>query len=325
MRDIIKYLPMLKAGTSKENYPLYAQYLHIEDGFVATCNDDAYVKVDFDMPFKGNVNLFVLETILKTLPDEYGVKEGVDIVKINAKGRDYNLNNIQNNDLPFPEIPKPDIECLEIDEGLLSLMKSALSFVGNMEYASVYIDDKGLVSTNGQRLLIYEQDTKLDTPILLSKEIISSLKEGYKIGASGNTVVEFPGGYAVFTTPHYSSYPAENIRDYAAKALADTEPLLNVGEFKELLAKVNPTFFGEGKRIIDISNSNGIIEVSGKSPYNGTAKASMSSMLQEDFDMTIDADHFTAVPDDYDLHVHLGSTDRIAAKNHVAEILLRGV
>jgi len=325
MRDLIKYLPMLKAGASKENYPLYAQYLHIEDGFVSTCDDSAYVRVGFDMPFKGNVNLFVLETILKTLPDEYTVKEGVDIVKINAKGRDYNLNNVHNNDLPFPEIPKPKTKLLEIDEGLLSLMKSALSFVGSMEYASVYVDNKGLIATNGQRLIIYEQDTKLDTPVLLSKEIISSLKKGYEIGASGNTIVEFPGGYAVFTTPHYSSYPVDNIREYAAFALADTELLLNVGEFKELLAKVDPIFFGEGKRIIDISNSNGIIEVSGKSPYNGTAKASTSSLLQDDFAMTIDADHFSAVPNEYDLHVHLGANDRIAAKNHSAEILLRGV
>ena len=313
---------MLKAGASKENYPIYAQYLHIEDGFVSTCNDDAYVRVDFDMPFKGNVNLFVLETILKTLPDEYKVKEAGDIIKITAKGRDYKLNTT---DLPFPEIPKPSVECLEIDEGLLSLMKSALSFTGNMEYENVFIDKEGLISTSGQRLIIYEQDTGLEVPLLLSKEIISSLKVGYKIGASGNTVVEFLGGYAVFTTPHYSSYPAENIREYAVKALADTQPLINVGEFKELLAKVDPIFFGEGKRIINIVNSKGTIAVLGKSPYNGKAKADTTSMLQDNFDITIDADHFSAVPNDYDLHVHLGSDDRIAAKNGVAEILLRGV
>ena len=322
MRDLIKHLPMLKAGASKENYPLYAQYLHIDDGFVSTCDDAAYVRVDFDMPFKGNVNLFVLETILKTLPDEYKLEEKGDVIKVNTKKANYKLNNA---DLPFPEIPRPPVHLLELDEGLISLMKSALSFVGNMEYESVYLDSKGLVATNGQRLLIYEQDTKLDTPILLSKEIISILKEGYKIGASGNTVVEFPGGYAVFTTPHYSSYPADNIREYATKALKDTQPLINVGEFKELLAKVNPIFFGEGKRIINIVNSKGNIAILGKSPYNGTARANTTSMLQDNFDITIDADHFSAVPDDYDLHVHLGSDDRIAAKNHVAEILLRGV
>jgi len=172
---------------------------------------------------------------------------------------------------------------------------------------------------------MYSQDTGLETPILLSKEMISTLKEGYKIGQGGNTVVEFPGGYALFTTPHFSSYPANNIREWATKALADTQPLISVGEFKELLAKVNPIFFGEGKRIINIVNSKGTVAVLGKSPYNGKAKASAASMSQDDFDITIDADHFAAVPDEYDLHVHLGSSDRIAAKNHVAEILLRGV
>ena len=324
MRDLIKYLPVLKMAASKENYPTYAQYVHCGDRFVSTCDDVAFVKVDFDMPFRGNVNLFVLETILKTLPDEYKLETDQDTVKVVTKKTQYVLNIA---DLPFPELDRPDAEKFVIDEGNLEILKTSVNFTGVSEYENIYLDKDGLISTNGQRLFIYDQENILETPIMLNKKIISNLAVGYSIGVgdNGNVVIDFPDGYALFTTPHYSTYPAENIREWASKALPNTKPLINVGEFKDLLAKVNPIFFGEAKRFIHIENHARSLEITGESPFNGKAAANCKSDLKETFVMDIDADHFATVPNEYDLHVRVGTNDRIAAKNHVAQILLWGI
>ncbi len=325
MRDLVKYLPLLKAGASKENYPLYAQSLHVGQGFVSTCNDAAYIRVDYEMPmeFYGNVNLFVLETILKTLPDEFTITKDPDGIIIKAKGLIYRLNQA---DFEFPEFAKPDKGELEVDEGFLSILKAAVSFTGDFEYEGIYVDGEGLIATNAQKLLLYNQPTGLKKPIVLTREIVNILDVGFKIGVepSDNTVVTFPNGYAIFVTPHFSAFPADTIRSWGIGTLKDTQPLTSVSEFRGLLSQVAPIFFGEGKRLIRIENYNNTVEVSGESPYNGKAKAQCNSAIKDLWATKMDMDLFGAVPDGYDIHIKLGVKD-IMAKNEISEIILVGI
>jgi hypothetical protein len=228
----------------------------------------------------------------------------------------------------FPSMELPEITYTEVDEGILDLLKTALGFTGSNEYESVYLDGEGLLSTNGQKVLKYDGPTFLMKPIMLSRKIISLLQAGYLIGSdeNDNTVVKFPNGFGVFVSPHYSSYPSEHMRNYISPLLLGTKKLVNVGEFKEQLGKVLPIFFGEGKRLVELKNDgNGSLTIKGQSPYNGVASVVMYSDLSYVFDMTIDADLFGAVPNEYDLHVKGDINNRLMAKNHSAEVVLMGV
>lgn len=325
MRDILKHLPILKAGTSKENYPLYAQLLHSEGGYVSTCDDSGYVRMKFDMVFEGNVNIFVLENVLKILPDEYGVDVTGNIVKIKTNKLNYDLKFVPMSF--FPSMEEPDTEYMEIDEGILAILKTALAFTGANDYESVYFDDKGMLATNGQKILKYDGKSSLSKPVLLSRKIISLLQVGNFIGSddNDNTVVKFPGGFAVFVSPHYSSFPCEKIREFSIPLLEDTKKLIDIGTFKDSLSKVIPIFFGESKRIVQLNNNDiGKLEICGESPFNGKAGASVKSELNEEFTILMDADLFNAVPDGYDLHIKDGVTDRLMAKNHSSEVILVG-
>lgn len=325
MRDLVKHLPMLKAASSKENYPMYAQFLNVTDEYVSTCDDLSYVRVYFKMPFTGLVNLYVLETILKTLPDEYKVKQKGDKIFALAKGVDYELKTADY-DFPVIEVPK-EVSMMEVDEGILDVFKLALSFTGELEYESVYVDKDGLLSTTGQRLLMYHQSTSLKNPLMLSRKIIQSLQVGDKVGvgSNNNVVVDFPNGYAMHTVPMAATYPAENIREWASSMVTDLEPIISVGEFKKLIAQVNPIFFGESQRTVHIYNTDKTITVKAESPFNGEASASAKSELDDEFEILMNADFFSAVPDSYMLHAQLGQSERIVARSEVADIILAGM
>ncbi len=326
MKDILNYLPILKAGTSKENYPLYAQLLHIEDGYVSTCNDAVFVKMKLGMPFDGNVNIFVFENALKMLPDEYNLVKEPNSIVITTKKLQYDLKLVPMTF--FPSMEEPDVKYMEVDEGILSVLKTASSFTGLDKYEHVFFDDKGMLSTSGQKILRYAGKSSLDKPVILPKSVISLLKVGYFIGSdeNDNTIVKFPNGFAIFTTPHYSSFPGEKIREFIDPLLEDTKKLVNVGVFKDALSKVTPIFFGETLRIVELKNDSfGILKIRGESPFNGVASASVKSELSESVLMYINVDLINVVPGEYDFHIKSGINDRLMAKNHSSEIVLIGV
>jgi hypothetical protein len=75
MKRLLRYLPLLRIGSSKDDYPLYAQLIHFGDT-IRACNDETFISVDnFGIDVKGNTNLFVLDSVLNKLPDNYEVSQ----------------------------------------------------------------------------------------------------------------------------------------------------------------------------------------------------------------------------------------------------------
>lgn len=323
MRDILKFMNILKVGASKDNYPLYCQLVNIENNKVRTCNDETYVELNLELGDVGNLNIYMLENILKMLPDEHEISTKGDSVFIKTRKSNYQLKLM---DVTMPTFSNPTIDTVDLDEGLISILKLAQKFTGSSEYENIYMDYNGILATDTQKLLMYDNNLKIEKPVILTKKVISSLKENCKIGSdiNDNTVVKFYNGFAVFVVPHYSTFPSERIRNWVNGIFDDNKDLIDVIDFREMLKKVFPVFVGESKRIINIKNNNFNFEINGKSSINGEIRTTGKSKLEDNFEININSDLFSSMPDDYTLRIKPRINNQIMASNGIANIVLIG-
>jgi len=322
MKQIIEYLPILKAATTKDNYPMYCQLVNIGEKTVRTCNSLAYVEINLDIGIKGKTNIFVLESLLKILPDESKIEKADDKIIVTTPKTSYTLNLV---DIDIPTFDEPDIDYLEVDEGLLAILQLARKFLGVDEYEHVYVDKSGFIATNGQKLLYYAFDTKLDRPLMLTRNIINMLEVGYKIGANENenAIVKFPFGFAIFTVQHHSLYPVDKIREFHEGLVSERNDLIQMSDFRAMLQKVSPVFIGESFKVVELTNNEKKLVMKAESPYNGKASVEEDSVLEGDFNLEIDSTLLSCVPSECILQVKLDQKFLMASDGHY-DIILRG-
>jgi len=313
MKNLKEIIPLLKLGTSNSDYPLYAQYLHSDGESVETCNDDVFIHLKYPLPFSGDVNLFVLDGVLKASPNDIEtiIGKGKIVLKTASIASTLNIFN-----MPFPKLEKPDVNFVDVTEDLLSALRLAMFYTSSSEalYSTVFLCAKYICATDKYRLYFKEIDINLDSPLSIDKTMLSVLTDNCRIGsAEGKVVVEYPdlGGYAIFSAYSADSYPAGVIQTTVILDTTKLQKLCNILVLQDAVNKLTPIFFGEKIPIIAISNKDKQISVVAESMINGKATFESESKLEDEFELSINSTFFKNIPIDFDVFISKEHTNKL--------------
>ena len=144
----------LKYGVTKNEYPVYGQYVNSTGEQLQTYNSDVLVCIDYKLPFVGSTNFFVLEEALSKIQD-YSITQQDEIINIKA----YNFESkLLIDDVNFPDIqPYNYKHGIEIDDELLYALSFATKFVGDKVLEFIVITPQGILSTDYHKIFFYEK------------------------------------------------------------------------------------------------------------------------------------------------------------------------
>jgi hypothetical protein len=302
MKKLIRYLPILKVGCSRDDYPLYAQLVHLGKT-IRTCNDETFISVDnLGLDVKGNTNLFVLDSVINSLPENYEVTQNEQFIEISANKFKTKLALL---DIDFPNFDNPSVHMVEIDESLLNKISTAYRFTGEDLLSYIYVDQFGICGTSGHRTYTFSADLDLEEGLFLNKKILSVLEEGNSIGKdeNGNTILDFGDGFGLFTVDLTDDYPINKIRSFVATQSKGLHELCNVIALQVAVERISHIFFGEKTHLITLVNKNNELRVVAESAMNGKAEAVVESELEDKFILTMNVEFLKHVPDRFDVFV----------------------
>jgi hypothetical protein len=314
MKEILSFL---KLGSSNKDYPVFAQFMHSDGETLSTCDQQLYIKWNYPIDFKGDINIFMLERILSNLSEyELGVKNNKIIIK--GDGTKYDLP-ISNYNFPTLDI-EPEKEIV-ISEELYETMKFALAFTGSDIYNNIYISGYCLVAADTKRVFFHSFDSGNIPTMLINKRIFSLLKEGVKIGVKEDKIkIQYSDGYAIGLSTKPENYPIDKINSFIKNNTQNLKLLENVALIKNAVSKVTPIFSGEKASIIHIHNDNKKCKVIAESGLNGIAESEFSSLLEDRFDIDFNTEFFKNIPFDYD--VFINDNNKIICRNDEGSIII---
>jgi len=316
-----KYLSRLKFGISNSSFPVYAQYINSIDDKLIACNDEVYISVDKPVGFTGSVNFFVLENFLKT-SDSINMKQKNNTLLLSDDRLRTSLPILQ---YDINIIPKPDIRMVPITKEIYDILILASKFVGGL-YSSLCIEGANIYSTDGIRLF-YTTNSSLTLKeiIGLDRKVLSFLKVGDSLGIFNNkVVVEFEGGYAIFTMDNMSRYPTENIDSLISDSTKNLRKLCSVQQIQSSCQRLSPIFFGEQIAGITITNRKKKALIVAESLINGKAEIEIETDLDEDYEISMDSLLFKGIPDRFDIFTG-NKKDMLVLKDTVSTIFLMGL
>ena len=301
MKDLIEILPFLKYGVDKKSYPIYASYLSSVGSRVKVCNDIFYIEADAEVPFYGNVNFFVLESVLKTREN----LECIDSDTIVSLTDNKNFNSkLPKMPLDFPELNRPNLKYLVLSREMIESIKLASLFTGTDMYSSVMLFEKGIIASDKLRMYYNPIDLDLESLVSLNKKVIqfiSLLAEKYTIGLSEKEVlcIDFGRGYALCPPETNTEYPYTKIVEFVNSLSQSVTDLCKVDELLKALKDASPVFFGETSNAVFLDNDNRGLDVIASSPLNGEIKVGLESLIQKQFKTQFQASMFKSIPSDY--------------------------
>jgi len=306
----------LKLGTTKQDYPVYGQYLHSTGKQVQTYNKEVLVCIDHELPFKGSTNFFVLENYLK---NDYELEQDNDI--INVKFENFKSKLVIDY-VGFPVINPPVYKNgLIITEELLYMLKYALNFTGNDCYKYVIVTNKGIIATNKQKLIYFNKPLDIKSNIYVDKRIVNVLKEGYEINADENTFVKFEGGYMIFEIDDISELNINKIFTRILEYANNVTLLCNAAYFQDAIQKVSSVLFLETKKCIDIFNKKMNLMILAES-CNGESSIEYKSGIKKRYESKFNINNFTNISLDYNVYVNLENQNYLYLKNENSEIVI---
>uniref|UniRef100_A0A6H1Z961 DNA polymerase n=3 Tax=viral metagenome TaxID=1070528 RepID=A0A6H1Z961_9ZZZZ len=296
MDKLINYMNLLKVGSSTDTYPIYAQYINSDGKCARTCKDDIFVKVDCSLPFIGSTNIFVLDSILKTLTDYSVTQEGADIC---IKSGNFNTK-LSTMDIPFPNIDEPSIPLVYIDEEVHLMLKIASQFVSQNDiYENIIITKGGICSTRGTRAFLWNKKFEIEDSILINKKILSTLEVGRFVGVdeNNNTVVKFDGGYIVAESDNANDFAYEKLASFIsdAKSKSISNRVCSVIQMQSALEKLAPIFFGEKSRYVYMFSDGNKLNIKAET-INGVAEVDIEPDTDIKFEITMSMDFFRGLP-----------------------------
>ena len=295
-------LPFLKQASSNKEYPIYASYLHSDGKSLSTYDNYLYMKFDYEAPFKGDVNIFMLDSILHNLK-EYTIKQqSENKLFIEGSGAKYNIVISNYN---FPDIQKEITEYKYITDELLNLLKYASFFLGNDIYSYIYIDKDKLVATNINKLFYHKFENFEINPLLISKRLLSVISNEASIGIIDNTIgVKYQNGIVLQAIPKVESYPIDRISTYLEKETKNLKLIVNIALIRDAISKLNPIFSGEKATIINIANKHNKCRLIAESALNGRAVVEINSDLEDIVDINVNSKYLKNISYDYDLFIN---------------------
>lgn len=298
-----KLWSLLKAGSSKVDYPLYCQLICFDENRIRTCNGIIFTSIvnpEFDI--RGSINIFVLEAALKLVPEDSEIRQEDNVLVIKSSSGFENRLSIL--DVEFPDIKKGMTKGIVVDEEIVDNLKTAYLFAGHEMFPTVYADDSGIYSTSGGCAYFCPRNLDLESSLFIDGRILDVLKPGYELGENedGNMVMEFDEGFAVFDVYRYT-FPVDKLIEIMNSKSKDLELLCNVLAIKEAVSKVSHIFFGEREADILIVNKNCNMKIIAES-INGRAEIEVPSHLDDKLVLTIDSSLVQRIPDRFDVYTN---------------------
>jgi len=325
MKSLLLDMKTLKAGASNDAYPVYSPYLFSDGKTVRTCNNNVFISINRStpLPFKGYVNIFILEEVLNLVGEDATFEvippkeqDGPEILRIKSGSYKTDLNLLQN--LGMPEQEEPDFtKSIKLDEDILGVWRYALQYVGRESLSPLYIDKEGLCASDGYRIFTNATSYDIDGKLSLNKKIMNFIKDSYSIMADpkGNVCVKYNNGFAIFTTEGLDFYPYDRIRDFINNTKNNVHLLCNISLLRDCTEKVSPIFHGESEHYCTITNSNKKLKILAESTMNGTAEVEAESQTDIEFKLMINAKSFKSVPFDFDVFIASERQDRLYLAN----------
>jgi hypothetical protein len=325
MKQLIDLLPLLKVGTSKDSYPVYAQCLYSNGERVQTCNNNIFINLECKLPFTGLVNFQTINSIVTKLTEQ----EEKNQIRVSVSTKDdklifrappYNYEVLVM-DLDFPKVAEPDIKTIEVTDEIIEQLKIAHKFVGKGIMSYVYLYDKGILATDTHRIYHRLFDFEIESPIAINNKILSVLYDGCHIGSdtNNNTVVIFPNGYGIFTVDNVSYYPASKILSMLTSKDVTSygEFLCNILALREWTEAVLPIYGSDTNTFVSMTLDKNGLRLNAEAAANGTAQMTPDVQCELDaFDIIFDASYLKDIPSSFDVFVKGGETlDKFVLKD----------
>ncbi len=315
-------ISVLKLGASKKEFPYYCQYADFTKDSIRTCNSRVYVEIDNPFDIEGDINLFVLDEILKNCNEPEIYQDGT-MLKI----RDGNYKtSLVIDDIEFPEMP--EIENLELIglEDIYEILKEAIKFVGSGLYSYIYLCNDCILATDKSRVFSHKLDLSLSQVVGIDKQILSALGENCKLGVrDNNTIVVYDSGVVRFQATILDNYPKSEIIKVMSKSKVNIEKLCNVYPLQQAVKKISPMLMNEQSSFIGLKNADKKLDVYVDSITNGISVMTIDSAVESKFEMSIDYTFFNNINIDYDVYVNeVENVDRLYLTNGKSDIVLLG-
>ena len=323
MKDFIEVLKLMRHASSKENYPLYAQYIKSTGTKLITCNNNSYIELNYKSPFTGCVNLFVLLDTLNTFDGNVEVEDGPDDVTIKTGSFKTNLLKV---DIDFPHVEEESVDFTPVDETYIETLKYAIKFVGKENLAPLFIDKDGILASDSNKIFmnsIFSTNTRTS----LTSKIISFLKDGYQIGMDdkGNVIVEIPNGFAKFSTESLHLFPDTQIKEFMLSSKVGVKKVSNIAPIIDAASKLTPIFLNEQMTFIEMENADNILKMTGVSIVNGRSSVEIASEMSDAFTIAINVNFLKTIPYDFDVYVDVNDPKLLFLMNDSgSKIILMG-
>ena len=323
MKEFLEVLKLMKHASSKDNYPLYAQYIKSTGGKLITCNNNSYIEMSYKAPFEGCVNIFVLIDTLSMLEGDVVVEDTYEVVTIKAGNFKTDLIKV---DMEFPSVELEDVDTTLVDQDYIETLKYAAKFVGKENLAPLFIDKEGILATDGNKIFMNKIfNTKHKTS--LTNKIVQFLRPGHEIGMDekGNVVVSFVTGFGKFSTESLHLFPDSQIKEYMLSAKVGVKRLCNIAPLIDAATKLVPIFHNEQMTFMDLSNLDKMLKMEGTSMVNGRSTVDISSDIEEPFSIAVNVNFLKTIPYDFDVFVDVADPKYLFLKNdNGSQIVLMG-
>jgi hypothetical protein len=336
MKELIKYLPVLKLGCSNAEYPVFVQYVHSNGKIICSYNggflsniDGIFVQIKQPLSFSGDLNVFVLDDIIKNIGNnfDYEIKDNKLIIQQDTFQTEILIVNCS-----FPEVPLPEVEKqFNLTADLYNDLKLAnkLSFSDKSILSYVILDNNNIASIGLDKVFYKKLNLNTDfDPILINTRILSVLNpsiENMYIGSTNNNVlISYDNVEIFFEVDNFSEYPLQQLINFVNESNNNLVKLCNMSYFNEAIKKLSPIFFGESRRLFQLSNINDFLYFTAEVQLNGTAEYSCKSEYGDNFIMNFDMDTFKGIPIEYDVFINPELNDRLVLCNGNSYIIVKG-
>lgn len=326
IKELKSVLKLLKVGASKEKIPFYQSYLSSNKGRLKTCNNEVYISLDKFLDFKGDTNIYVLDSIINKIDDEFELTQVNDTTLKIISGNFESELVIE--EAGFPEKEKPNVPLSIVTEDFLQLAKLAFKFTGVHVGQHVYVGNEFLCSYTGEQVFFAYHDLNIETPVLISKNVFQTLAPGTSIGITEyNTVVDYGFGYGIFTSDLITQYPIDKLTEFMDTSTSNLIDIVAAEDLKKAVDKVSTVFHGERKQVASFINAENNLRVEAESVINGRSQIDIDSMSDTEFNISFDLSFLKNVPDDFMICINPDMLNRlIAVKNETdTTIVMMGI
>lgn len=319
-------LSVLIVGSSQRDYPFYAPYVYSDGVSLCTCNESSSVKLNYEAPFTGAVNIFVLNNILKAIGDEeYYINQKDKESLVIESGKSVLALSVFDIKVPDIKLDINSFNLFPITDDLENCFNMASLFVGQDALAPVYVDSKRICATTRSELFYSPQ--KLSVAQLgLTKDNIKIIKSGYDFTSDqGNFVLVFDSGYIVMTTHLVDTYPFQKIESFITDIDNGKEKVCNFAVFEEAAKYLSSIFTNTDKeKKINIHCKDEVLTLSAKSVFSGKSIYSYNIDCPLNFSVDISLSALKKLNFSYDLYYNKKNKGVMIFNNEVSTIVLQG-